>query len=183
MLVFGPPSSLRHLIPGGPLWFLHSPSPPDFCLIESLHFPLSCPPTPTAPIYTLILPWANHVHSHQTAFPTPLPSLLPRPGSPLPPGTTLHLQNGVQLQSTAGTSLRDLPNPLNVTDLSHFSHSMRHELLSLPHGLCSFFFFNWDIVLQCCVSFCCTMKWISYIYAYIPSLLHLPPHPPAIPPI
>ena len=43
---------------------------------------------------------------------------------------------------------------------------------------CSFFFkkifiyFYWGIyALQYCVTFCCTMKWINYIYTYIPSVL------------
>ena len=30
------------------------------------------------------------------------------------------------------------------------------------------------IALYCCVDFCCTMKWISYMHTYIPSLLNLP---------
>ena len=43
----------------------------------------------------------------------------------------------------------------------------------------SFFYSNWSkIALQRCVSFCCTMKWISYMYTYVPSLLdHPPTHP------
>ena len=42
------------------------------------------------------------------------------------------------------------------------------------------FFLNWSIItLQCCVSFCYTMKWVSYMYTYIPSFGAFPPphHP------
>ena len=42
------------------------------------------------------------------------------------------------------------------------------------------FLFYWNvIVLQCCIYFCYTTKWISNLYVWTPSLLNLPPtsHP------
>ena len=41
---------------------------------------------------------------------------------------------------------------------------------SLPSLSCTSFFFNWSRAdLQCCISFRCTTKWLSYIYTYIHS--------------
>ena len=48
----------------------------------------------------------------------------------------------------------------NVTNLQpyFFRHSVYQSL-----------FFYWSVITsQCCVSFCCTMNWISYMYTYTP---------------
>ena len=52
-----------------------------------------------------------------------------------------------------------------------------NNLLTTPHIFVLFCFCWGKIALQCYVSFCCTAKWMSYTYTYIPSLLGLPPSP------
>ena len=52
-------------------------------------------------------------------------------------------------------------------------HTAVHGVTQSQTGLS-----DWTIVaLQCCVNFCRTMKQISYMHAYIPSLMGLPPTP------
>ena len=60
------------------------------------------------------------------------------------------------------------------TTLSFCSLHFKNLLLLFIGGI---------VALQYCVSFWCTMKWTSYMYTYIPSLLDLPPqHWPPIQP-
>lgn len=58
-----------------------------------------------------------------------------------------------------------------------------YSILSVPakfENILIFFYWN-AIALQCRVGFWCTVKWITHIYPYIPSLLDLPPSPPSPP--
>ena len=65
------------------------------------------------------------------------------------------------------------------------SHRVGHDwsdLAAAAAAISILFFFNCSIVaLPCYISFCCTIKWISYMYTHTPSLLSLPsPHPTSL---
>ena len=58
---------------------------------------------------------------------------------------------------------------LNIQDINPVTFSSKQFVV--------LFHFYWSIVaLQCCFSFYCTEKWISYTYTYIPSFFGYPSH-------
>ena len=76
-------------------------------------------------------------------------------------------------------------SPVSFCFTFYFSrplHLSSYFLISTLYILFSIYFFNWSIItFQCCVSSFCIMKWISYVYTYISSLLDLPLHSPILP--
>ena len=57
-------------------------------------------------------------------------------------------------------------------------HAWAPEIPGVYIFIYVFIYYYWSIIsLQCCFSLCCTIKWINYMYIYIPSMLNLPPTP------
>ena len=84
-------------------------------------------------------------------------------------GTAPHMAG----HSAFFTLSRDMPAaPLVTWCYGLTIQPLQIHMLEAKHLIFFFFNFYWSIVdLQCCVSFWCTAKWISYTYTYIHSFL------------
>ena len=114
----------------------------------------------------LLLPWDFSRQEYWSGLLFPSPGHLPDPGSN---PCLLHGQVD-SLPLRPGTSLLSILafNPSLVFSIRCYD----------GRNIRLIFFFNCSITaLQCCVSFCCTTKWISCKCTYIPSLSGLPPTP------
>ena len=89
--------------------------------------------------------------------------------------------NGVAKSWTQLSNWTEL-NCVKLWDLLLVPQIPLHHLKLWPLFPCVSFF-NWNIItLQCCVPYCCTKKWISYMYIYSLPLAHpsytpTPSHP------
>ena len=110
-----------------------------------------------------------------------------RPEVSIPTKGNPHLQAGLSW-ALSSYALRCPSFLLSLLPLpaSYFFELMLKHWIWLKSILSDWLFFNCCIVaLQCCVIFCCTMKWIScirihirvYIHIPCPSWTSLPPHP------
>ena len=75
------------------------------------------------------------------------------------------------------------PPLLSTLFRNHHQYALKHTApqvfvwLTMKLTWVSFCLLEYIIASQCCLSFCCTMKWTSYMYTYTLSLLSFPPTP------
>jgi len=125
--------------------YLHS-----WCSCPSPNLLLNTPPPPPRPPAWSLLP----------ALPTLEPSWSPA-------ASWVHLKPRFL---NSPETLSNMDTFLKLSGLNSYpSRPPCFPFLLVPSSLCFCLFFIWGrVALQYCVGFCCTTKWISYVYTYIP---------------
>ena len=137
-------------------------------MVSHISFLLSCSPsTDSLYICIILIPWDRLQDLSWSG-----------PCLPFKSWPTLLLPFLSKLQwAVCPSILLMLQTPSNLKALTHLV-TPAWTVYSPPWPGRLMFLIEYIIALQRCVSFCCSMKWMNYMYTCVPSLLGLPPPSP-----